>query len=271
MKILRFFLRQLAAAMPVIGALALTPAGGAAGQVTLFPVADTALSENWSGNNFGGMPFAMSGTTQNFTANRALFRFDPSDALPRGAVITSASLSLEVTREPEDGYNISDFGVHRVLRSWSEGDNVTPAGSPSPASGAPADSGEATWNFRHALLEPWGAPGGQAGVDYVAAASASTTVYGVGDSPYVFSSQGMVDDVQFWLAHPESNFGWMLVSQAESLDFTARRFGTREDPLNIPTLNVDFDMAPEPSPLTLSLLACLVLLARPGRSMPDER
>src|SRR5437588_12887492 len=78
-------------------------------------VADTTLSENWPSNNFGGMTFANAGTTQNFTRNRALFKFDVAASVPAGSKIKSASLVLEVVGKPQDGYNFADFGLHRML------------------------------------------------------------------------------------------------------------------------------------------------------------
>ncbi|MBI5383950.1 MAG: DNRLRE domain-containing protein [Verrucomicrobia bacterium] len=238
------------------GLLLLQTVGGRADPVLLYPVADTTLSENWAANNLGGLPFINAGTTQNFTTNRALLRFDLAGAIPAGSVITSVALTLEVTREPGDGYNLSDFGLHRVLRDWGEGDNVTPSGSTSPGSGAPADPGEANWFHRFAsTANSWGIPGGEADVDYASLPSAAITIYGVGDSPYVFgSTPALVADAQLWLDQPQRNFGWMLISQSETLDFTARRFGSREDPLNTPYLSVDFISVPEPPAAALLLL-----------------
>jgi hypothetical protein len=235
--------------------------GAHADSILLFPVADTTLSQNWAANNFGGLPFFNAGTTQNFTTNRALLKFDVAGVIAAGARITSVSLTLEVTREPGDGYNLSDFGLHRLLRDWGEGDNVTPAGSTSPGSGAPADPGEANWVYRFAgSANVWGAPGGAPGVDYEPQPSAVTTIYGVGDSPYTFgSTPQMVADVQAWLDQPQSNFGWLLLSQAESLDFTARRFGSREDSLNTPQLVVEFSPIPEPRTAELFVVGTLLM------------
>ena len=120
--------------------------------VTLRPVADTTLIETAPNNNLGGQPFANSGTTQNFTKNRALFRFDVS-AIPTGAQVDSVSLAFEVTRQPVDGYAPADFGLHRMLVSWGEGAQTT-ANPGSPGQGAPASPGEATWLARFAQTGP---------------------------------------------------------------------------------------------------------------------
>lgn len=207
---------------------------------TLTPVADTMLSENWPSNNQGGLTFANSGTTQNFTKNRALYRFDIAGAIPSHSKITSATLVLEVTKQPADGYNFADFGLHRMLQDWGEGNKITrPNGRD--GEGSLATTGESTWYYRFAFTKAWASPGGAAEIDFTANASAVQTVYGTGDSPYSFGSTAQtVADVQFWLENPQANFGWALVCNSEDTDFTARRFASREDVNFPPHLVVDY-------------------------------
>jgi hypothetical protein len=240
---------------------------GKAQSVLVFSSADTTLSQNWAQNNLGGLRFANSGTTQNFTTNRALIRFNVAEVVPAGSQITSAELVWEVTREPDDGYNSSTFGVHRLLQDWGEGDNVSAPGGLNPGSGSPADLGESNWTHRFAgTTETWGVPGGLAGLDYSAQASGSTAVYGIGQSPYSFgSTPGTIADAQFWLDNPAANFGWILISQSEELDFTARRFGSREDPVNAPYLLLHYLPVPEPSTPSLLVIGFAALLRRFAR------
>ncbi|PHX95521.1 MAG: hypothetical protein CK546_02065 [Pedosphaera sp.] len=231
-----------------------------ADSVTLRPIADTTLIETAPNNNLGAQPFANSGTTQNFTKNRALFRFDVS-GIPTGAQVDSVSIAFEVTRQPVDGYAPADFGLHRMLVSWGEGAQTT-ANPGSPGQGAPAAPGEATWLARFAQTGPnWAAPGGLAATDFAAASSAGQSIYSVANSPYFFTSSQLAADVQLWLANPSENFGWMLLANDEGPNFTARRFGSREDAINAPQLLVQFTTVPEPSALVL-LAGGVVLLAR---------
>jgi hypothetical protein len=229
--------------------------------VVLKPVADTTLIEAKPDNNLGGQYFANAGTTQNYTRNRALFQFDPAAAIPAGAVVSSATLILEVIRQPPESVP-SQFGLHRVLRPWGEGNKFALDGA-SPGLGAAATAGEATWNDRFAFASsPWAQPGGAAGIDYAPETSSQTYVYGTAESPYVFESDTpTVQDVQYWLDHPESNFGWMLMSQSESDNFTARRFASREDPDHEPLLYVDFTVVPEPGPMALGGTGAVFFLA----------
>src|SRR6476660_1094129 len=106
--------------------------------------ADTTLIETAPDNNLGGAPIVNSGTTQNFTRNRGLFRFDFTGQIPPGSHITRVDFIVEVTGQPKDDFTPSSFGLHRVLRAWGEGDKVSPDPS-HPGQGAPATAGEATW------------------------------------------------------------------------------------------------------------------------------
>jgi hypothetical protein len=220
--------------------------------VTLHPSADTSLHENFSGNNLGAQAWIPAGTTQNGPHTRGLVQFDFTGLIPAGSIINSVSLTFEVTGVPVDGDAPSNFLLHRMLVGWNEGAG---SGSP-PMLGQLALPGETTWNERVAGSASWGAPGGLAGVDYAAAWSGEQFVYGLNFSPYTFASAaGMVADAQLWLDHPELNFGWMLRTQDETANFSARRFASREDPFRAPILEINFTPVPEPSTWALLALA----------------
>jgi hypothetical protein len=226
--------------------------------VTLTPQADTTLFEVSPNNSAGGAGFFNSGTTQNETRNRALLRFDIGEAVPAGAQITGVGLQVEVTRVPGDGFEPSVFGLHYMLRSWGEGEEI-PMDNPG-GLGAPAMPGDATWLHAFAFDTPWAMPGGASGIDYRETFSSSTLIYGVD----VYNFEGTLDmiaDVQSWLDNPNANHGWMLISQAEDVPFTARRFASSEDPNGGgPQLFIEYTLIPEPG--TWALLAmgavCLV-------------
>lgn len=231
----------------------------AAESITLNSGADATLFEVSPENSAGGAAFFNSGTTQNRTRNRALLWFDIASALPPGAQITGVDLRLEVLRRPVDGFEVSFFGLHRMLSPWGEG-NTIPINNPG-GLGAPAAPGDATWLHRLASSESWAEPGGAAGTDYSSVISSAAFVYGVGT--YHFEgTQDMIDDLQSWLEQPQSNFGWMLRCQDEDLPFTARRFGSREDPENAPLLTIEFMVVPEPGTLALAGIGLAALTAR---------
>ncbi len=209
--------------------------------VTLRSVADTTLIETEPGNNLGGAAIVDSGTTQNFTRNRGLFRFDFTGQIPPGSRITKADFVVVVTGQPKEEQNASSFGLHRVLKPWGEGDKTSPDPI-HPGLGAAATAGEATWTHRFAFTTNlWAVPGGAATNDYVPEPSAESFVYGLGDSPYTFvSTPRLVADVQAWVDDPATNFGWMLICQSEEVNFTARRFASREDAGREPNLVIEY-------------------------------
>jgi len=209
----------------------------------LTPSADTTLLESFPANNFGANEYFNCGTTQNYTTNRALLKFDVAGAIPPGAQIRAVFLTVQVVGTPVDGDEPSNFALHRLLRDWGEGNK---SGHPPQQSqlGQPATTNEATWTHRFAFTtNTWAAAGGVGGMDFATNASSETFVYGLNFSPYTFdSTPDLVADAQAWLDHTESNFGWLLLSQSEDFDFTARRFASREDPFRAPVLAVEYSI-----------------------------
>ena len=206
------------------------------------PVADTTLVEIAPDSNMGATWFLNAGTAgSSGLRNRGLYQFDFS-SIPAHSKIKFAAVTLEVTREPSGGGPSSSFALHRMLKSWGEGDkNSTEVGSP--GLGFPASTNEATWNARFAFTtNTWTFPG--ASNDFAAAVSSSTVVYGVALFPFFDSTPQMIADVQSWLNDPPSNFGWLLKTESESTARTARSFGSREfagiDTNSPPYLEVEF-------------------------------
>src|SRR5207247_654263 len=102
-----------------------------------------------------------------------------------------------------------------------------------------ATAGESTWEARFAPNTLWTAPGAKSGSDYVATSSASTFVTGLGRYSFGPSAQ-LLSDVQSWIANPGQNFGWILISDSEQVQKTARRFASREAITNMPALTITF-------------------------------
>lgn len=217
----------LASWIPKAAVLALMAHCSALAQqsASLVPVADTTLQEAFPDNNFGGGSTFTSGGRNMGGRARALLKFDLATALPAGATILSATLSLTVTAANGPG---STFQLHRVLADWGEGSGSDFGG------GTLGGTGEATWNNRLGPGTPWATAGG----DFVSAPSASTAINLPGQ--YTFGGSGMVSDLQMWLDQPGTNFGWLLRSEDEPIPGTIRRFAGRLDENNFPVLQITF-------------------------------
>ena len=243
--------------LPVLLFACLGPLSLQAGTAALNPVADTTLIEYASNANLGGVDFFNAGTSGIGYRNRALMQFSLSEVIPAGAIINSATLILDIVRQPGSDSEPSPFSLHRMLTSWDEGDKIPDESSP--GLGAIATIGEATWIHRSLGGEMWAAPGGLPGVDYFSTASSTAFVYGLGDPVEFGSTLDLTADVQLWLDNPQSNFGWMLLTQTEDIVKTARSFASREHEIGGPILVIDFTPVPEPSTflvMGLALLAC---------------
>ena len=203
--------------------------------VDLPAVADTSLFEYLPQNNLGATDLAAGSIGISTNRARALMQFLPGPALPAAAVLTAAQLRLSISRVSAAGGQGTgtNFLLHRMLTTWGEG-------SKGDLLGRLATDGEATWLARFAPDTLWAQPGAAAGVDYVEAPSAVQFMDRSG--PTMFTN--VIEDVLFWVRHPEANYGWILIGGAEDIPRTARRFSSREDPLNGPTLHLEYLLPP---------------------------
>lgn len=116
------------------------------------------------------------------------------------------------------------MSLHRVLQDWGEGDSDAQGEE---GSGAPAQSGDATWVYNDYPTYYWSQQGGL----YEANATESIEVGDVGD--YTWGpgyGGGPALDVAMWLDGSAPNYGWVIVGD-ESASSTAKRFDTRENPV----------------------------------------
>ncbi|MFN0067163.1 MAG: DNRLRE domain-containing protein [Limisphaerales bacterium] len=208
--------------------------------LVLRPVADTSLfAVNRGTNNLGASSTLVAGANFKGEPGRALLRFDVAGAIPADAVVTRAVLSVAVTQEPQTGGVASDFTLHRMLASWSEGRGTGNLG-------LGALPGEPTWTHRAFPGAAWAAPGSAPGAEHFAAPSA--TIRLAFPEKYTFpDSAELRADIQHWLAAPDRNFGWLLRSTAEGTPGTARRIAARETPADAPELEVEFIRVTRPA------------------------
>jgi hypothetical protein len=232
--------------------------------ITLTPLKDNTLYEDAVGAKSNGAGSAMfAGLNSQSLVRRALIAFDIAAAIPSQATINGVSLTLH-----NDAANDADdaLSLHRILADWGEGASMASGGQGSGGSAAP---GDATWLHTFFDTNLWGAPGG----DFTAVPSATAIVGGPGAYTWD-STPALVSDAQSFLDGGSANFGWIILGNETAVG-TAKRFATREsgDPLQVPTLTVDFTPVPEPAGGVLMTLAVAILARhrRPkSRTAGDE-
>ncbi len=185
--------------------------------VILSAAADNTLFEDANGSlSNGAGPGLFVGVTNQEMIRRAVIRFSLSGSVPADATITEVSLSMNMDMTIAGNTPVT---LHKVTAAWGEG--TSDAGIPG-GGGALAATGDATWIHTFFSSAFWTNAGG----DFVSSASASTIVGGTGS--YSWTSTGMIDDVEDWLADSTTNHGWILIGD-ESTFPTAKRFGSREN------------------------------------------
>lgn len=241
------------------------------------------------------------GSSTSSNVRRALIEFNLS-AIPAGAVVQSASLVMGMDRTSDN--KARALSLYRLTSSWGEGDSGaggTVGVSGGGGSGSPAQQNDATWQYRYwnaslgvanQAKNPltWNTPGG----DFVSTPSATTQI-GIGQNgvdQYSWTDgttpdplHSLLADVDYWLANPSQNFGWII--RGDEVDSsTARRFQSSEnDTLGVgeptmnslgvqtgysyadfrPYLDITYTMVPEPTCMGLLLVGAVGLLRRNRR------
>lgn len=219
--------------MVAVATLAAGAGGGdgvRAATVVATPVADNWMSETPLGPPPFGFNPVRAGTTGAGVRVRGIFRFDLGGMIPVGAVVRSATFTVQVTQVPSFDAQNSLFELRRVQQGWEEA--------------------SVSWNERSAG-SAWNSPGASSPGDVAGTASATAFVSSGGS--YTFGSSAvMVADIQAWVNAPGTNFGWLLQTQSELTPGTARLFASREADATIrPSLNVTFDLPATPPTLTV--------------------
>lgn len=220
---------------------------GAAKDNTLF---QNALGE--VSNGAGSAIFAGRNSTGSDSIRRGLIAFDLS-AIPAGSIIESVTVNLYMTQTVSGN---SSVALHRLTADWGEGASTSGSGGSGGGSGASAEAGDATWIHRFYDTTNWTNAGG----DFVAGSSATTSVGGVGQ--YTWAGSGLVADVQNWVNNG-GNFGW-LIKGNESQSGSAKRFASHEDandPAWQPKLTVTYTV-PAPGAVGMIALSGLAALRR---------
>ena len=207
---------------------AVTVTIGSAADTTIYQGVDPNTGENFEVNSCGAGSNLFVGNTNDGLQRRALLWFNILGEIPAGSTINSVTLTMEINRAGDN--QDAPASLFPVQLDWGEGavncDSARGGGT-----GLPANSGDATWLDAKFSEVAWSIAGGDFG-----SASATATIGTSGTA--VWSSSGLVADVQFWLDTPAGNAGWILIGD-ESRSSTTRRFFSREG-RTPPTLTIDF-------------------------------
>ena len=195
--------------------------------------ADTTLHEGEPAVNHGALPEFRAGAVEGGLERRTLLRFNIGGAVPPGATITGAQLTIEALDEPGDPAAPGEFEIHRVRDFWNEGDGQ----------GADVSPQEATWESRAHPKARWTRPGGAQGFDFAPQPTAAVAVGASGVHAFGATPK-LIADVQRWLDQPQSNHGWMLTRAAGAASQGVRVFAAREAGAGAPRLTVEFTPAP---------------------------
>lgn len=225
--------------------------------ITLFPQRDTTFFEADPAANMGNSDVVV-GTTAGGKKSRGLWEFDIAASIPAGSIIHSVLFEVGIIRQSNQNQP-SAYALHRFLKDWTEGNGGIGANS----NGAPALTGESTWDREFHGSTLWSAPGGQAGTEYSAIASATGPVASSAGVTYgIASTAALVADAQGWLDFPSLNNGWFFLATDEATGGTARRFSSSEAPgagLS-PRITVQFTPVPEPRTIVTALGGAGILL-----------
>src|SRR5437867_1992754 len=212
-----------------------------AATINIMPSKDNTLYEfdpdDGDHSNGAGFHF-FAGETAMSELRRGVLAFDIAGSIPPGSIITSVTLSMNMSRTISETPRIVE--LHKLLADWGEGTSDAPGEE---GDGAPATTNDATWRHRFFDTIFWAMEGG----DFSPTVSASQSVGPVG--PYTWNSAQMVADVQSWVNNPASNFGWLVLGD-ESAAGTTKRFDTRES-ASPPVLTIEYrssQSAPRPRP-----------------------
>jgi len=182
----------------VAATLAGLAGGAAADTVTLEPNQDNTLYEDAAGGRSNGSgQHLFSGATDDGLIRRAVLRFDVAGSLPAGASVTSARLTLNMSRT---NGGAASTALHALTSAW--GESTSDAGGEE-GRGATSVAGDATWLHTSYDTATWTTPGG----DFAATASASLSTAARPATPGARARRWWPTSSAGWTTRPRTSAG----------------------------------------------------------------
>jgi hypothetical protein len=167
------------------------------------------------------------GTNGKDESSRSILAFNLS-GIPTNAIVTSVALTVKVVQLAPEFPAPVNMDLRRLLVDW--------------------DEDAATWSNRLTSIH-WSTNGAAAPLDFSSSISQKIIVNDLGTYTFV-SNSNLVADVQSSVANPGSNFGWIIISEAQGMSRSECKFGTRDDPPNGASLTVQFIVPATPPALS---------------------
>lgn len=216
-----------------VGAVVTAGRWAVAGQIWLYPDADTFINSAFPDNNNGRSQSLYTGENGKPGTMRSLLRFTPPDDLLQGratvthAVLTMVTLGTGGVDETTPPTPATE-SLQAVSVPWVEGTGFG-AGPTSNTVGQACAASGATWNQPNCAGDtPWSGGNVSATISGVADVPAMVDALVTWDSAAA-GNAGMVADVQGWMDSPATNQGWRLTSSTEgAASGQAQRFVSRE-------------------------------------------
>jgi hypothetical protein len=154
-------------------------------------------------------------------AKHTLIRFDLS-SIPSSTRIDSASFSLYFDARRTQQTGDKTLSIYKLNRPWAEGTGNDPGG----LDGRPAIPGETNWQYAMFDSQAWAVPGANGiPIDRSGLPVDSVVLTSIQDVQ-TWHNWNITELCQFWISHPDSNFGMVVretnVSSARGiLDFAS--------------------------------------------------
>ncbi len=174
--------------------------------------------------NIGGTEEFCVGKPNHSALSRGLFKIDFTALIPANAKIIAAVLNLKMKKADSQSINVRNEQIflYRLKRDWAEGNKK----------GTASENGESDWEMAKRPDEPWYIPGVW-GAEVEVESTPSAQVKGIAYSeqePWIqlyFTDKG-ITQLRSMLSKEMPNYGWLVKSNNEKLDFSNMCFYSHE-------------------------------------------